>query len=166
MAVVSIPLRWTRDAIKQIVRRVVRTYKTRTGFSDAKYHGPPLQSTDLSPSLVLDTLTLRIPLEHPVKMSDPVVDVTVRAYQEELKIPSTQEVRRPGEVDPWEVRWLHHEADLSFIDIVRELFDIDPDATPANDDGMKRLYDQVRHAYQFTDRAIERIGQIYGPLNS
>lgn len=165
VAVVHIPLHWTLDAIETIIAQIVRVYKNRIGLSNAKYHGPPLQAKDCIPSLRLTELTLRIPLRYPVKMIDKVVASTIRAYRKDLKLTSSQTIRRPEEVDPWEVYRLRDGANLSFIDIVRRLFDTPPDATPANDPDVKRLYDQVLDAYQFTGKAIERIGQIYGTLN-
>ena len=164
VAVVNIPLHWTQDAIERIIARIVRVYKNRIGLSDAKYHGSPLQANDLSPSLQLDTLTLRIPLAPPVKMIDRVVARTIRAYRKDLKLTSSQTIRRPEEVDPWAVYHLHHDEGLSFIDIARRLFDLPPDATPANEASVKRRYDQVRDAYQFAEKAIAHIGEIYGPL--
>lgn len=165
VAVVRIPLHWTQNAIETIISQIVRVYKDRIGLSDAKYHGPPLQAKDCAPSLRLTELTLRIPLRYPVKMIDTVVASIVRTYRKDLKLTSSQAIRRPQAVDPWAVRRLRLEAKLSFINITRQLFDIAPDATPANDSDVKRLYDQVLDAYQFTEKAIERIGQIYGSLN-
>lgn len=165
VAVVHIPLHWTQDAIETIIARIVRVYKNRIGLSDAKYHGPPLEGSDCAPSLRLTELTLRIPLRYPVKRIDTVVASIVRTYRKDLKLTSSQTIRRPEKVDPWEVYRLHHDANLSFINITRQLFDLAPEVTSADDDSVKRLYDQVLDAYQFAEKAIERLGQIYGTLN-
>lgn len=164
VAVVQIPLHWTQDAIETIISQIVRVYKDRIGLSDAKYHGPPLEGRDCAPSLRLTELTLQIPLRYPVKMIDKVVASLVRAYRTDLKLTSSQTIRRPKEVDPWEAYRLHHDEGLSFADITRQLFTL-PSGSPATNPDVKRRYDQVVRAYQFAEAALEQIGQTYGTLN-
>lgn len=165
VAVVQIPLHWTQNAIETIISQIVRVYKDRIGLSDAKYHGPPLQANDCAPSLRLTELTLRIPLQYPVKMMDTVVASLVRAYRQDLKLTSSQATRRPKEVDPWTVYRLHQNEKLSLLQITHKLFGTSGTPDYNTTDELGKLYARVKRAYRFAQQAIEYIGQTYGTLN-
>jgi hypothetical protein len=160
VVVMQIPLYWTIAKIEKTVGRVVRDYKNLIGLSVAKYHGSPLEENDLSPSLILDALTLRIPLQPPVEKIDQIVGQVVRTYQNDLRLTPSQRIRRPEHIDPWTVYRLFQEEKLSLLGITHRLFETS--GLPAYDDELNKLYSRVKRAYQFALKAIEHIGKTYG----
>ena len=164
VAVVHIPLGWTLTAIEKTAGRIIRIYKNRIGLSDAKYHGPSLQTNDCTPSLRLEELTLRLPLKYPVEMIDKVVRDTVRVYRKNLGLTSSQCLRRPEGVDSWLVYRLHHIEKLSLLEVTHRLYGTS--GSPSYDSKLSKLYFRVRRAYFFAKKAIQLVGQVYSyPLS-
>ncbi len=116
---------------------------------------------DCSPQLdwVNRTAILRIPLDMPQeRIEDTVADI-VRRYKTRLGITPSQRVRRPQQVDPWQVYRWHHDDGVTLLAITQRLFGTS--GSTAYDPEVKRRYEQVRRAYQFALDAMDRIGKDY-----